>query len=313
MIKVDSVSKRFSSIHALKDVSFSVEKGERVGFLGPNGAGKTTMMRILACFMPPTSGEVKIDGLDLQTDSLAVRRKIGYFIEKVSIYPDMRVREFLKFVAEVKGVPRNERKRLLSEAVDACSLGHVTNRIIGNLSKGYRQRVGLAQTLLNNPEILLLDEPTIGLDPEQVVEFRNLIRGLGGERTVILNTHVLPEVSQTCNKVIIIDKGRILATDTPETLRLRFEKSKEVRARIDAADDRVIEKLKSIPEVIRLEKGEAVSDSVCDYVIEAKKEVDIPKELCSLAFEHGWILREIEPQKMSLEDTFLNVVTREEL
>jgi len=313
MIEVDSVSKRFGGLYALKEVTFQVERGEVMGFLGPNGAGKTTMMRILACFSPPTTGLVKIAGLNVETDSLEIRRKIGYFLEKVSVYPDMRVAEFLDFVAEIKGVTGSLRKRVISEAVESCGLGQVQYRIIGNLSKGYRQRVGLAQALLNNPEILLLDEPTIGLDPEQVLGIRRLIKGLAGQRTVLLSTHILPEVSQICNKVIIIDKGRIVAIDTPERLSARLQESTLIRTQIEASDDLVIEKLGEIPGIVRMVKEEMVSKNISNYLIETRKGIDVPRELCGMAFKNQWILREIRPVEMSLEDIFLKLVTKENL
>jgi len=313
MIQVDSVSKSFGSVRALKDVSFQVQSGEVVGFLGPNGAGKTTMMRILACFTPPTNGSVRIGGLNGKTDSLAIRRKIGYFLEKASVYPDMRVAQFLGFVAEIKGVPRPSRKKAISDAVDICSLGQVRNRIIGNLSKGYRQRVCLAQALLNAPELLLLDEPTIGLDPEQVLDIRNLIKGFAGERTVVLSTHILPEVSQICNKVIIMDKGRIVTVDTIERLNVRLQGSTAIKAQIEATGEgeRVFEKLKEIPGFVRVKNEGVVSRNIYNYLIETGKDIDAPRELCAVVFKNKWILREIRPVKMSLEEIFLKLVTRE--
>lgn len=313
MIQVDSVSKRFGSILALKGVTFQVGAGEVVGFLGPNGAGKTTMMRILACVLPPTSGFVTIDGLNVNTDSLAIRRRNGYFLEKVSVYPDMRVAEFLGFVAEIKCIPGKLRKKAVSEVIDACGLVEVRQRIIGNLSKGYRQRVGLAQALLNSPALLLLDEPTIGLDPEQVIEIRTLIKGLAGERTVILSSHILPEVSQVCDKVIIIDKGRIIAVDTPEGLSLRLQESASFQVQIEASDGMVIEMMEKVPGIVQVEKEGDVSENVSNYLIKADKDIDVPDELCAMAFDNKWILREIRPTKMSLEDVFLKLVTRERI
>jgi len=311
MIQVDSVTKRFGSILALKGVTFQVGAGEVVGFLGPNGAGKTTMMRILACVLPPTSGFVTIDGLNVKTDSLAIRRRNGYFLEKVSVYPDMRVAEFLGFVAGIKRIPGKLRKKAVSEVIDACGLGQVRQRIIGNLSKGYRQRVGLAQALLNSPALLLLDEPTIGLDPEQVIEIRSLIKGLAGERTVILSTHILPEVSQLCSKTIIIDEGRVVAVDTPEGLGLHLQESASLQVQIEASDGMVIEMMEKVPGIIHVEKEGDAPENISNYLIKAEKGIDVPRELCALAFNEKWILREIRPVKMSLEDIFLKLVTRE--
>lgn len=312
MIEVNSVSKLFGSALALHDISFHVEKGDIVGLLGPNGAGKTTLIRILACFFAPSSGQVKIAGLDIVTDSLSIRRKIGYFPEEVTIYPEMRVAEFLGFVAKLKGIPKTSRKEMISDAVDTCGLGDVRYRIIGDLSKGYRRRVGLSQALLNNPELLLLDEPTIGLDPEQLLETRTLIKGLSGQRTVILSTHVLPEVTQICNKVIILNKGSIVVVDTPERLETQLSKgANSMLAQIEAYEGEVIEKLKEIPRVIGAQTERTISPNCCDYLIEAGKDVDIPGELCALAFKNQWILREIRPVKMSMEEIFLELVTRE--
>jgi ABC-2 type transport system ATP-binding protein len=313
MIEVDSVSKRFGAIEALHDITFRVQEGDIIGLLGPNGAGKTTTMRILSCFMPPTTGSVRIDGLDAERDSLAIRERLGYFLEKASTYPDMRVSAFLDFVARMKKVPTNARGKVVSEAMGFCGLEHMKDRIIGNLSKGYAQRVGLAQALLNNPKILLLDEPTIGLDPEQVVEIRTLIQGLAGQRTVVLSSHILPEVSQICNRVIIIDKGRIVATDTPERLSARLQNSNHFRVRIEASDRGVITKLDEIPGLIQVEEQATLSESISDYLIQAGKDVDVPRQLCALAFRNQWVLREIRPIRMSLEDVFLKLVTKEKV
>jgi gliding motility-associated transport system ATP-binding protein len=313
MIEVDSVSKNFGAIQALHDITFQVQEGDIIGLLGPNGAGKTTTMRILACFIPPSAGSVRIDGLDTDKDSLAIRQRVGYFLEKASIYPDMRVAAFLDFVARIKKVPRDSRGKVVSEAMEFCGLSHMKDRIIGNLSKGYAQRVGLAQALLNKPKILLLDEPTIGLDPEQVVEIRNLIHDMSGQRTVILSSHILPEVSQICNRVIIIDKGRIIAIDTPEKLSARMQDSNRFKVRIEAPDGGVTAKLKGIPGMIRVEEGTTLSGGTSDYLVQAGKDVDIPRQLCALAFSNQWVLRDMREIKMSLEDVFLKLVTREKV
>ncbi len=311
MIEVEGVSRQFGSITALKDVSFRVEKGEVVGFLGPNGAGKTTMMRILTCFIPPTSGVAKIDGLDVTRNSLEVRRKIGYFLERVALYPDMRVFPFLRFAGEVKGVARARLKQVVSEAMEICGLEHVRNRIINNLSKGYRQRVGLAQALLNQPEVLILDEPTIGLDPEQVSEIRKVIKALSGERTVILSSHILSEVSMICNKVIIIDNGRVVAVDTPENLSDLLQERVATYVQIEGASEMVLEELKKISGVSRVEAKEKISDKILGYRIESEKGTDICSELNILAFRNQWILREIQPVEMSLEEIFFKMVAKE--
>lgn len=312
MIEVDGVSRQFGSIAAVKDVSFKVERGEVVGFLGPNGAGKTTMMRILTCFIPPSSGVAKIDGLDVTQHSLKVRKKIGYFLERVALYPDMRVFPFLRFAAEIKGVTRSRRKHAVYEAMEMCGLVHMKDRIINNLSKGYRQRVGLAQALLNNPEVLVLDEPTIGLDPEQVSEIRKVIKGLSGERTVILSSHILSEVSMICSKVIIMDRGRVIAVDTPENLGNLLQEKVVTNVRIEGAPASVQEALKKIAGVCKVEAREKISETVTKYRIETEKDTDICLDLNTLAFGNNWILREIQTEEMSLEEIFFKIVGRAE-
>ncbi len=218
MIEVENLTKYYGDRPAIDNITFRVEKGEILGFLGPNGAGKTTTMRILAGFFPPTSGIARVAGYDVVNNSIDVRRRIGYMPETIPLYKDMRVKEYLEFVAEVKGVPRKRRKSKIEKAMKECGTTEVYHRLIGKLSKGFQQRVGLAQALLHDPEVLILDEPTIGLDPKQIIEIRQLIKSLAGERTIILSTHILPEVSMTCQRVIIINEGKIIAMDTPENL-----------------------------------------------------------------------------------------------
>src|SRR5262247_940927 len=212
MIEVDHLTKNYGAVAAIRDVSFSVSPGQIVGFLGPNGAGKSTTMRILACFMPASSGMARVAGYDVFQQSMEVRRRIGYLPENVPLYTDMRVAPYLDFVAEVKGVGRSERRRRVADVMDRCLVADVQNRLIGKLSKGYRQRVGLAQAIISDPHVLILDEPTIGLDPQQITEIRSLIKSLAGDHTVILSTHILPEVSMICEGVIIINRGRVVAS-----------------------------------------------------------------------------------------------------
>ncbi|MBI4412929.1 MAG: ABC transporter ATP-binding protein, partial [candidate division NC10 bacterium] len=233
MIEVEGLTKFYGPKAAIEEVSFEVAKGEVVGFLGPNGAGKTTTMRILACFMPPTSGTARLAGFDIGKHSLQVRRRIGYLPESVPLYGDMTVRQYLTFAAEAKGVPRPQRGGRVAEVMERCLISDVPERLVRNLSKGYRQRVGLAQALVGNPEVLILDEPTLGLDPKQILEIRSLIRDMRGERTVILSTHILPEVSMVCQRVIIIHEGRIAAVDTPENLNLRLQKSSRILLEVE--------------------------------------------------------------------------------
>src|SRR3989442_5733486 len=231
MIEVKNLTKHYGSITAVRDVSFNVAPGEIVGFLGPNGAGKTTTMRILACFMPASGGSARVAGYDVFRESMDVRRRIGYLPENVPLYPDLPVAAYLEFVAEVKGVGRSERKRRVAEAMERCLITDVQSRLIGKLSKGYRQRVGLAQAIINDPHVLILDEPTIGLDPKQITEIRSLIKSLAGEHTVILSTHILPEVSMLCAGVIIINKGVIVAQGPSETLAKQFFPTARVQVR----------------------------------------------------------------------------------
>lgn len=310
MIEVESVSKHFGQVRALENVSFRVERGEIVGLLGQNGAGKTTMMRILSCFTPPTSGTARVDGLDVTREPLAIRQRVGYFLERVSIYPEMRVESFLRFAARVKGVTRKSVKRAVGEVIEQCGLSQVTSRIIGNLSKGFRQRVGLAQCLLNKPSVLLLDEPTAGLDPAQVVGIRRLIQGLAGERTVILSSHILSEVSQICSKVIIIHDGCVGAVDKPQDLGARLQDGGALRIVIDQPSPTVIEPLKGLQHILSVTEESHPEDKYGTFLLRAAPEADLPTGLWKLACQHGWIIREMTPVSMSLEEVFLHVVRR---
>ena len=312
MIEVQGLTKYFGPFPAIQDISFSVNKGEIVGFLGPNGAGKSTTMRILTCFFPPTSGSAKVAGYDVLKHPLEVKRKIGYFPEKVPLYPDTGVSTYLNFVAKAKGMQRGERKRKVGEVMENCGIDHVSHRLIGKLSKGYRQRVCLAQALLNDPEVLILDEPTIGLDPEQVVEARKLIQSLGEERTVLLSTHILQEVSMTCGKIIIIDKGKIIAVDTPENLTKQLQQSKQIFVRIEGPQESILKELRNIPHVIKVEEKEGTLPELSGYMIESKDEKDISQEVTAAVYRNNWILREIRQTTMRIEDIFIKLVTEEE-
>jgi ABC-2 type transport system ATP-binding protein len=218
MIEVEGLTKKYGEITAVENVSFRVNKGEIVGFLGPNGAGKTTTMRIITGFLPATKGNVSVSGYDVFKDGMKAKKKIGYLPEHPPLYTDMRVEDYLRFVAKIKGVPKNQRNNAISRVIDKCGLSDVGNHIIHKLSKGYKQRVGLAQAMVHDPEVLILDEPTIGLDPKQIIEIRQLIKSLAGDHTIILSTHILPEVSMICQRVLIIDQGRIVADDSLEKL-----------------------------------------------------------------------------------------------
>ena len=310
MIEAQNISKYFGYIEAVKGISFHIEKGEIVGFLGPNGAGKTTTMRILACFMPPTSGTVKINGHDVLRDALNVRKKIGYALEKTFLYPDMRVLSFLRFVAEAKGIRGNTVKREVSKVLSICGLEGVSKRIIKNLSKGYQQRLTLAQALINEPDVLILDEPTVGLDPENVSEIRHLIKGLAGERTIILSSHILSEVSMVCNKVMIMDNGMIKAADTPSNLGLLLQKGQLVDLSIQGRKNRIAEALEKIPSVRRIRIRENAEADVLKCRLESEVDTDIFPQLNALAHENNWVLREITPVNMTLEEIFLNVIKK---
>ena len=312
MIEVENVTKDFGLITVLDGISFSAQKGQVVGLLGPNGAGKTTLIRILTCFLPPSTGVAKVCGMDVTSHSLDIRRKIGYFPERAPLYVDMRVKDFLLFVAEVKGVKSRDRKKVISEAIELCSLNHMVNRIIGNLSKGYRQRVGLAQALIKQPEVLILDEPTIGLDPEQVIEIRKLIKDLAGERTILLSSHILSEVSLLCSKIIIVDKGRTIADDTPENLRTLLQGDIVTKVQIEGDRRLITRELEKVKGVFKVSAQEKKADDTSEYLIKSDKSLDFCKELSALAIKNAWILREVQTLKLSLEDIFLSLIAQAE-
>ena len=306
MIEAAHLVKEFGSIRAIDGVSFSIPRGEITGFLGPNGAGKTTTMRILAGIFPPTSGEARIGGFDTRTHALEARKRLGYFPENAPYYPDLSVAAYLGFVAKLKGIESSRRRRDIDAVLDACGLREVAARLVGKLSKGYRQRVGLAQALLGDPEVLILDEPTSGLDPEQVTEIRALIGGLRGERTVLLSSHILSEVSLLCRRVIVIHKGRILAEDTPQRLSERLRPSLRVSLRVEAPREAVVALLSGIPGVIRAE-GDGPDASVR---LEARSE-EVLREVSRAIQEQRWLLLEMKRETPGLEEIFLSLVQRE--
>lgn len=308
MIATENLTKVYPGKRAIEDVTFTVEKGEAVGFLGPNGAGKTTTMRILTCFQPATSGTARIAGYDVFEQADDVKRNIGYLPEAPPLYLDMRVREYLEFVARIKGVPRSLRRQRLEDTLERCGLGDVQHRISGKLSKGYRQRVGLAQAILHRPPILILDEPTSGLDPKQVVEVRRLIRDLAGEHTIILSTHILPEVSMTCGRVIIINQGRIvlsqllqdLASHGPdyETLVLHVQSPDDAQTLLASVDG--VHSLEALP-----------GDGVRRYRIVCQRGPGTRHRLAAFVIEQGWKLMELRTQETNLEEVYLRVVSSE--
>jgi len=311
MIEVEGLTKVYGNKTAIDNLTFTVQQGEVVGFLGPNGAGKTTTMRVLSCYMPPTSGTARVGGYDIRTQALDVRRRIGYLPEHVPLYTDLTVTQYLSFVAEAKGLSRLTRRQRVGEAIERCLLQDARGRIIGKLSKGYRQRVGLAQALLGDPPILILDEPTIGLDPKQIIEIRGLIRDMQGERTVILSTHILPEVSMVCQRVIIINEGRIVAVDTPETLTRRLQRSTQVLLQIDGPPDQVTVRLREAPGVLQVVMKDGAG-ALRRYLVETDKDRDLRQELARVVCSSGWGLLELRPVDMSLEDVFIRLVTEEE-
>ncbi len=311
MIQVEHLTKYYGPVAAIQDVSFSVEKGEIVGFLGPNGAGKTTTMRILACFMPASRGTAKVAGYDVFTESLEVRRRIGYLPEHVPLYNDMPVAAYLDFVAEVKGVGRAERRRGVAEVMERCLITDVQHRLVGRLSKGYRQRVGLAQALVNDPEVLILDEPTIGLDPKQIIEIRSLIKSLADQHTVILSTHILPEVSMVCSRVIIINQGQIVAVDSPENLTARLSRSLRILVQVEGPADAVLAELRRLPGVLSVDQ-KALVNGIGTFVVESAQDRDVRRNLSTAIVGRGWGLLELRGMSMTLEDIFIKLVTREE-
>ena len=312
MIQVDNLTKRYGPVTAIQDVSFNVDKGRIVGFLGPNGAGKSTTMKILSCFMPATGGTARVAGYDVFSQSLEVRQRIGYLPENAPLYPDLSVASYLDFVAEIKGVGRGERRGRVADVMERCFITEMQNRLIGKLSKGYRQRVGLAQALLGDPEVLILDEPTIGLDPRQIAEIRLLIRSLAGQHTVILSTHILPEVSMVCDGIIIINHGRIVAQGTESDLVQQVFPTARVEVRVARASGDVAEALRAVAGVVAVEPL-ASRDGAAGFVVESEHGRDVRGELVRLVTGRGWELQELHQVGMSLEEVFIRVVAGEQV
>jgi ABC-2 type transport system ATP-binding protein len=312
MIEVQNLTKRYGSFTAIRDVSFSVAPGEIVGFLGPNGAGKSTTMRILSCFMPASGGTAKVAGYDVFRESMEVRRRIGYLPESVPLYNDMRVAPYLDFVAEVKGVPRSARKRRVADVMERCLIADVQNRLIRNLSKGYRQRVGLAQALVSDPHVLILDEPTIGLDPRQIAEIRALIKSLAGEHTVILSTHILPEVAMVCTGVVIINRGGIVAQGPIDRLVEEFFPTARVEVEIVGPRGAVLDAVRAIPGVVRVEDSAPAGEGPGRFVVESARGRDVRGEIFQLAAQQKWNLLELRQVGMTLEEVFIRIVAGEE-
>jgi len=308
MIEVENLTKSYGPKVALQDVNFAAGRGEILGLLGPNGAGKSTTMRILTGYFPPTSGSARVAGYDVVEDSIEVRRRIGYMPENAPLYTDMTVRAYMDFVGRVKEVQR--RQDSVDWAMDAARVDHVADTIIGRLSKGYRQRVGLAQALLGDPEVLILDEPTAGLDPNQIIETRQLIKELGGDRTIILSTHILPEVSAVCSKVVIINRGKVVAVDTPEALTRQLTGSDRLTVTVRGPQAEIEKRLARVPGVIDVAtrpapKGVVVVD------VDTRPGNDVREKVAAEIVGAGWGLQELRAQSLSLEDIFLQLTTDE--
>jgi ABC-2 type transport system ATP-binding protein len=312
MIKVEGVSKRYPGHTAVDNISFEVEKGQVVGFLGPNGAGKTTTMRILTCFMPPSSGTASVGGFDVMEQPMEVKRRIGYLPETPPLYPEMEVAEYLTFVGKLKGMGGNSLRKRVDEVSEKCNVADVRNKLVSKLSKGYKQRVGLAQAIIHNPEVLILDEPTSGLDPKQILETRDLIKGLAGDHTIILSTHILPEVEQICERVVIISRGKVVATDSMENLTNRMRGSEVIGLTVEGQPESglVQEKLERVAGVSRVILKLA-QDSTCAFEIESLQGRNVRADLARAVVEAGWNLTELRPVSMSLEEVFLQLTASE--
>jgi len=310
-IDAQNLTKRYDTATALDHISFQVRQGEIMGFLGPNGAGKTTTLRILTGLLAPTSGAVRIHGLDVETQSLEIRRQIGYLPESVALYPELRVREYLSYRAQIKAVPRAQRRARVDETLERCALGDVQRMLIGRLSKGYRQRVALADTLISRPSLLILDEPTVGLDPHQIRQTRDLIKQLGETTTILLSTHILPEVDITCQRVTIINKGTIVAVDTPENLRRGQNARQVVHLELQGNPAEIGQALAQVPGVARVQPRERQGEYTT-YALEAQPGLDVREAVFRLAVERRWTLRQLTQVQTSLEDVFIHLTTQEQ-
>jgi ABC-2 type transport system ATP-binding protein len=309
LIEVQDLSKSYGLVTAVDHVSFTVNKGEILGFLGPNGAGKTTTMRILTGFMPATSGTARVAGFDVFNDSLEVRRRIGYLPENPPLYPDMTVEVYLDFVARIKNVPAEKRADRVADALKKTNIVDKRTELIKRLSRGYKQRVGLAQALVHDPDVIILDEPTVGLDPKQIIEVRNLIKGLAGTHTIILSTHILPEVSMTCDRVVIINKGKIAAVDTPQNLTSQLKGGQKVRVEVQAPEKPLQDLLTQIPGATRVQVEPARADGRLHATVESAQGKDIRSAIAAKIAEKGWPLYELRGVSLSLEDIFLQLTT----
>jgi ABC-2 type transport system ATP-binding protein len=310
VIEVQHLTKRYGRFTAVDDVSFRVERGEILGFLGPNGAGKTTTMRILTGYMPATEGKAIVAGFDVFDQPIEAKRRTGYLPETPPLYHDMTVADYLSFVAKIKGVPPGERKERIRSIMVKTRIDDVASKLCSRLSKGYKQRVGLAQALIHNPDVLILDEPTAGLDPKQIIETRQLIKDLAGDHTIILSTHILPEVSQTCQRVVIINKGRVVAVDTPDNLTARLRGSETLYLQVDSGGTDALASLGRVAGVTRVVEADR-RNSVVGYEVESEQGRDIRRDLARTVVTSGWGLLELRPMRMSLEEIFLSLTTED--
>jgi ABC-2 type transport system ATP-binding protein len=310
LIEVQNLTKRYGRFTAVDDVSFRVERGEILGFLGPNGAGKTTTMRILTGYMPATEGRAIVAGFDIFEQPVEAKRRTGYLPETPPLYPDMTVAEYLAFVAKIKGVPAADRKQRIRSVMERTWITDMASRQCAKLSKGYRQRVGLAQALIHNPDVLILDEPTAGLDPKQIIQTRQLIKELAGDHTVILSTHILPEVSQTCERVVIINRGKVVAVDTPDNLTARLRGSETMYVQVDLTGGDAAMPLSRVPGVTRVVEVDR-RDSAVGYEVDSEQGRDVRRDLARAVVASGAGLLELRPMRMSLEQIFLSLTTEE--
>lgn len=310
MIQVQNLTRYYGSVPAIDGVSFEVQTGEILGFLGPNAAGKTTTMRILTCFMPASSGTAKVAGFDVRTHSMEVRRRIGYLPENPPLYPEMTVTSYLDFVAKIKGIESRDRQKRIAEVMDRTAITDVKSDVIRKLSKGYKQRVGLAQALVHNPEVLILDEPTVGLDPKQIIEVRDLIRDLAQKRTVILSTHILPEVSATCQRVVIINKGKVVAEDTPKNLTTKVRGVNRLLVEASGPKDEIQKKLSGLAGVKKVSVDGAAGNHF-RFNIDCELNHDVRADLAKTVIHSGWGLLELRSRDANLEDVFLKLTTTE--
>jgi ABC-2 type transport system ATP-binding protein len=311
LIEVQDLTKAYGAVTAVDHISFTVNKGEILGFLGPNGAGKTTTMRILTGFMPASSGTARVAGFDVTTDSLDVRRHIGYLPEAPPVYPDMSVESYLDFVARIKNVPSDKRAGRITTTLEKTSLVDKRHELIKRLSRGYKQRVGIAQALVHDPDVIILDEPTVGLDPKQIIEVRNLIKGLAGSHTIILSTHILPEVSMTCDRVVIINKGKVAAVDTPQNLTSQLKGGQKIRVEVQAPDKPLQDMLEKIPGVNCAQVEAAHSGGIVVATVEVAAGKDVRSQIAASIVGKGWPLFELRGMSLSLEDIFLELTTED--